>query len=606
MYSNSLLFGSLFALLFLISMALGVLLALKRGFFPTLVRLGMVALCFAIAIPITAAIAGPISGLTENIMTSVLGDTLDKIATYSPTTMSLVQQLPVALIAPLLFIVIFLLLSLITWIIFRFIKILLPKKSSLLFRLLGCVAGALTSLIGVYAVLIPLLGMVGMGHCAMQALAQAKSAKNDGLASTIAQVEQIDTTILGPAVCNFTSDLFTDEGDSALYRALTKIKLGEETASLGEEVKLVSGTASDALSFIGSLPEGFKLSDLNAQQIASLHTLTQDIDNSTLLKNICAEWISSMAQVWQDGQPFFGIADPAANTKIKPIAHTLYGFLSTTNAELLVNDLNTFLGLLEVLTEHGMLDMQNQASLLETIGNETFVNDLIATLDQNKRLCNTIADLIASMTGAWAAGTDYMGMAKPEVNELLTPVMQEVFSILSTTNGELLQDDLNTLVDIVGTLRKHDLMNTETPGSQIGDILMNGSFVADLTQAINKHERFKPLLNSVAGLGLSAISSQLSTALPDAPMIHDLSGSISNALNNVTTQDGTLRAEAVQQEIDKIITENKIDVPDGVTEMISDIVLERFKDQKNVSNEDVSDYLLDLYHSVGDLDGYFK
>jgi hypothetical protein len=135
---------------------------------------------------------------------------------------------------------------------------------------------------------------------------------------------------------------------------------------------------------------------------------------------------------------------------------------------------------------------------------------------------------------------------------------------------------------------------------------MKTHFVSDMNNVINRHERFTPLLDIVASLGLSAISSQLTLSLPQSQMLTDLSGSISTTLNNVMGKDETTKKAEINKEVDKVLTDNKIDVPAGVTDMITQVVHTQFGNKTNVSEKDVSDYLTGLYDSTDNLDGFFK
>ena len=89
MYPNSLLFGILFLAVFLIGMTIGAIIAIKRGFYPALVRLALVILSVLLAIPLTNAISGALSGLSEQLISTVLGDLSSQLAQYSPSTVML-------------------------------------------------------------------------------------------------------------------------------------------------------------------------------------------------------------------------------------------------------------------------------------------------------------------------------------------------------------------------------------------------------------------------------------------------------------------------------------------------------------------------------------
>jgi len=606
MYPNSMLFGGIFAILIAGAMVLGALLAIKRGFFPALVRFGMIIASLVVAILLAPMIAGKLSGLYEKIMTSLLGNTLDQITQHSPSTIDLLYHFPVAIIAPILFIVIFYVLKALTLIVFRFVKAILPSRSGLVFRLLGGALGAIGSLICVWAILVPLWGMISTTHTALETVSHADTSKNPKLSATIEKFEQLDTSILGPVVDNFTADIFTDGGNSALYRKMTQFEFHGQKMSLSEEVSLLSQTASDALAFSSTISKDFKITDLTDTQLDGLRTLTADIEHSDLLRNICAEWISALAVSWQKGEPFMGIPEPQSGATVKPLIRAFYGYLATTNETRIADDFNCFIDLLDILNTHGILDNAQTANLLTKIGNKTFVTDLTGLLNAEDRLRITLADLISSITGAWEKGSDYEGIAVPKTNELFDPVMTTFFGILATTDDTVITDDMTGLSNIVGVLENYDVFNTQKSGTEMGDLMMKTNFIADLNAEINRHPRFVPLLDTVTSLGLSAISSQLNISLPDSQTLTDLASSISNVLNEVKDKDGNVRLDAVDQQVQKVLVENKVDVPDSVSTMIAQVAVEKFAEEESVTQDDIKNHLLDIYGSTGDLDGFFN
>lgn len=604
MYPNSMLFGAIFAVIFLACMAIGVLVAIKKGFFPSLLRLATLILSFIASVPLSLLIAGKCVGLYEKIMLSVLGDALNQIAQHSPSTMDLLLHLPAAIIAPALFITIFYVLSLLTKIICRLLKVLLPSRSGLTFRILGGVAGALSALICLLAIAIPVWGTVSTVHRAVDIIAHSDTSKNQQLDSVVGTFEKIDADLLGPLGDNFVADIFTEKGDSALFRKLTQFEFHQEKLSLSEEITLLSQTASDALALASSLSD--EASIQTPEQFSNLRTLASDVDHSKLLRNICAEWLSAITTAWQKGETFMGIEPLQVNASAKPFLNALYGYLSTTNEDRIANDLNCFIDILEILNRHGILDGDKNANMLTKIGNEVFVQDLTAFLDDNDRLRITIADLLSAISGAWQNGEDYEGIKLPKTNELFDPVMNTFFGILATTDDTLITDDMTAVSNIIGVLEEYDLFDGIKQGTDMANIIMEGAFVSDLQTEINSHPRFVPLLDTVTALGLSAISSQLNISLPDSETLTQLADTISSTLNTAKDENGNINLDTVSEEVQKTLKENKVDVPDSVTGMIAQVATEKFADQETVSEQEVKDHLLSLYGSAGDLDGFFQ
>ena len=700
MYPNSLLFGILFLAIFLIGMTIGAIIAIKRGFYPALVRLALVILSLLLAIPLTNAISGALSGLSEQLISTVLGDLSSQLAQYSPSTVMLMHRFPIALVAPILFILIFFLLRLLTLILSRLIRALLPTNTSTTFRILSGVTGVLTSLVCLWAIWLPLWGMLNITHQTLLPICEIPSEQNANLHATIAKIESVDNDILAPAIDNFTAEIFTNQGQSKLYDSLTKIEMQEEQLYLSKEINLISHTALNTLTFVGTIPNDFKITDLNRDHINALYTLCDDLDQSALLKNILSEWLSSAVRTWENNEPFFGLEDPAAKTAYKPIIHALYAFLSTTNDKLLTGDLRLFIDVLDIAIDYRLLDTK-QTDLIKTFGSPTFADELTAPLTANDRLRSTLADLTASLTGAWANGSDYQGMAEPALNatyramlhacygflattdeslltsdiqtistlssmlnmktsapnilmddgflkdfnlflsentrfrhhyvewfipvcqswskgqaydglespatnELVDPVMSDMFEILATTNETLIHDDLSAMAEIMAILRNYNAYHSAQDGKQMANVIKDSHFASDLHQCLGRHERFFPLRKTITSLGMSAISSQLTTTLPNSVMLTDISTSVSQSLNTTLTQTDAERLKAINTTVDNILTANKIDVPVGVTDMISEIVYEEFSTKTSIKQEDIHSYLTSVYQYTGNLDDFFK
>ena len=77
-------------------------------------------------------------------------------------------------------------------------------------------------------------------------------------------------------------------------------------------------------------------------------------------------------------------------------------------------------------------------------------------------------------------------------------------------------------------------------------------------------------------------------------------------MNTTKAQTDTERLNAINTTVDHILTENKIDVPAGVTDMICEIVYEEFSSKTSVQSEDIRSYLTAVYQHAGTLDDFFK
>ena len=345
---------------------------------------------------------------------------------------------------------------------------------------------------------------------------------------------------------------------------------------------------------------GFELANLSDQQFESLHTLTEDVDHSTLLRNICAEWVSSVTGTWESGEAFMGVPEPKTNEEIKPLIRSFYSMLATTNESYFAGDVDSFISALEIFIHHGLLETDQQDNLLSLLGEDAFIADLITFLDEHDRIRTTFADFLSSLMSAWEKGEAYDGLRAPQTNELTDPILKAFFHVFATTNEELIISDMSALADIIGVLKDYDIFHSVRDGYAMAKIVMDGQFMADMNAAVNNNERFMPLLDTVTSIGLSAISSQLNISLPNSGAMADIASAISAALNNAQGQD------AVAAAVNQALAKNQVEVPESISEVVAQVSVSQFGSAQNVSANEVSDYLNNLYNTTGDLDGFFK
>ena len=373
MYTYALVYGVAFLVFFFLCISVGVLLGWKRGFFPSLLRLGLVIFSFLFALPVSGWLSPLFSDALKNRLIAAIGQSnWEEIVKNSPATEQVAEILPVALLTPLLFILVFLLFKGLTWLLFSFIKNHLPGKPLYIFRIFGCVAGAVGSAILFLAITFPILGTAGTLHAAAIEMEKTNPAT---LSTTFRGIYNTavtwDQKLFGSLIENTTAQALTHEGDNALYKTLSSATWEDKDFIVKTELTHLAALTMH----VGQIKTD--LTEYTETDTARIRTVAEDIKADPLLTRLGTEWASALMQAWSEGKSYAGIDVPHVSSFVSPFLEETYAILATTTEETLDSDIVALSYILDALAESGVLNVtENAATVVKSVVSGKLVNDL--------------------------------------------------------------------------------------------------------------------------------------------------------------------------------------------------------------------------------------
>lgn len=398
--------------------ALGIILGIKRGLLHSTFRLTAVILAAGVSIFVARALRETVGGLIHAILhgesispeidTLIASldldqalSSLDPVLKASPTAAELIEKLPSALAAPLIFFASFISLNCIFYLLYKIPKALtkgIKKKlneTTVGKTQLGRVGGAVLSLIASATVVACFLApFSGYASFADEIVTELEGVSIDE--ETDQKILELDEQFLTPIKENQALSMAGAVMNPIIFDTVTTSDICGYKIVWSEEIAYLADTYATLKPLLDT---GLDLSQFGESEATALRAFAAHFDDSTLVPHIIAELLPAMAGEWNKGNDFFGIENPASTApdQLQPLMGTMVNVLETTTYESLNQDINTLAELLATLSESGTLAMFGEdisaKDVITALSKPGLISGLIDNLYLNAHMRTLVTDI---------------------------------------------------------------------------------------------------------------------------------------------------------------------------------------------------------------------
>lgn len=411
----------------LIFMLFGLLLGLWRGFGKSLIRFLVIIPMAIIAFFITPPISNSLVNANISNLNIVINDTkiyniqdgitesLSKVETIgelmeaSPTFKSFVQKTPSMALNIVVFLLSFIVLTLlsliISWIISRLVLKKTSKEDKNKFRLLGGLIGIIQGIFVFAVITVSISGLMNIAEASINETNKLKS--NTEQVSVVSSIDANETTKTSSSILNDTketlnkyisdyNDLIYVKAFNALgievlqekvFNSLTTTTINKERVQLKKEIVQLAKISAN----LDSVTKFSTSSTKNDYQ--NMKTLITDLFDTNLLSRIAEESIKYIANRWQttDEQTAFGIKKPSVGKFGGNFFNEILDELQNSTRLTLKNDLLQTVSLIEAVSEYEILD-----HIVNDSSSENLMN--LFAQDEGKPISDFIEIMLPSKT----------------------------------------------------------------------------------------------------------------------------------------------------------------------------------------------------------------
>ena len=335
------------------------------------------------------------------------------------------------LLAPILFVLLFIVLRFVTWIFYFIITLFLRKKirSSEERRHLRLIRAMIYGIAKIAVVLFVFITPVYAYLQFAPAIVNAASDMIPEQARETVNAENIEKVNQNPAW-----KVYVKVGGSKVSGELTVVKVQKEKTNLSDEINAISSLMDD----VNKLKNAGNFENWSTEQAEAIKSLAGSLGDSKIIASLVGDVLKQATDKWLAGEPFMGMANPSVGEDMDPAFTVLLQDLNRDSQSLtaISNDLKTIGDLVYILVRDGALQkLKDSDGMAFLLANGSTIKDMVDTLNANENLSNMVSEM--KKLGMKAVGKMLKEIEIPDVD---TSEYEQFFEEVTDKLNEVLED----------------------------------------------------------------------------------------------------------------------------------------------------------------------
>ena len=542
--------GILFTLVLLACVAGGVVWSvfirkLPKTRIASICSIASVVIAFAATLILKDIVTDP-NFFTNTIMPwleSSLSPEIEEMFEFSITLRETIIGLPVALITPLVFVILYLVARILTAIVYFLIVLIAGrrmkkkvKRKTVPYAQVRTIAwSAAAGLLTLVAVLLPIAFYGGMAADIVEFAATADIMGEDSGEDLSKVAEEYITPIVESPIV----ESFRALGGDLMLSEMTSFQLNGELIGVSDEIEGILGLANSIAPLMGA--DFQNLSEEDANKIVGV---SDALAQSKFLSTIAAEAIYYFTGDIVNGEEPLSLDESGMfDDLVNSIVETLYedaeaavrpvegttAEMASQNMKQFTDDVHTVAELASVILKSGLLsDSGDTEALLDKFTNGTTVHDMIFVLGGNERLKCLVPEVVNIGIKAIASFMEVKDSADAVYKELMATIAADLNGVKDLDDAakvETLSPKLNSafdhagividkqVLDLYSVAMIHELVNGNDDEITAGDV--TAFFVAYAEGAEKENATGTPAVLAQMILELSALKDAKSATFQD-------------------------------------------------------------------------------------------
>ncbi len=225
------------------------------------------------------------------------------------------------------------------------------------------------------------------------------------------------------------------------------------------------------------------------------------------------------------------------------------------------------------------------------------LNSVVDNLNKSALIKTTLAGFLSAMASKWIVGEPFLGIEAIDAGELLNPLINSIFDVLSTSTKATITEDMRTLVGMLGVMAEYELLKNVEDFEKMLEILSaepetedDESAIEALINVANANPRMTKLSDEITMLSIRALASTLGIPESDDALYNDLMDEIASVLNN--SRGEADRKTYVEENVLKALDTYGVNVSGDAAVNIADTLLADFENVENVNGTAVKEFFM--------------
>ena len=206
-------------------------------------------------------------------------------------------------------------------------------------------------------------------------------------------------------------------------------------------------------------------------------------------------------------------------------------------------------------------------------------------LDHSELIRTLIAESISEFSSAWLHGDSFLGISKPNFNDNIDPLVDELLSVCVSTNTYNVKSTVTTLFDIFTALMECDV-KADSKTDDINYPLL----VKKLYEVLDKNPDMEPVKRGLLNLAVGVITDSMRDRLPDGDFeyVLDRIAKETNDTFNIGGYDMEGKKEILQKNLSKMLGQYGLPLDDEISELAAEKLIDMANNfGGNISADDI-------------------
>jgi hypothetical protein len=239
---------------------------------------------------------------------------------------------------------------------------------------------------------------------------------------------------------------------------------------------------------------------------------------------------------------------------------------------------------------------EDKAQLL-ALGDSFFESDWVRLL---------ATDTLVAMSETWLENKAFAGIDRPVLDATLNPTVNRLLEILASETPETLEEDIHVILDVVGDLKVHGLLEKDADYTAMVQSLGASGLLTDMLAKLEESERLHLLADEIKSLSLRLVSNMLGIDKLKDGQYAEMMGSVAGTLTDALSMTEEERDALVLDSIKNNFADQGFEVPDEVALEMSHQMMDELGADGEITQDELTDYLVNHadrgFDIMGDVD----
>ena len=205
-----------------------------------------------------------------------------------------------------------------------------------------------------------------------------------------------------------------------------------------------------------------------------------------------------------------------------------------------------------------------QMEILETLADD---------FGNSPTLCEIGSEFLSGASTAWLDGKPFVGIKKPEPDELLAPTMDAVLEVFKSSDSSNIEGDLRTVLHMLASLVRSGVLRETEQFENLLNTLGESGVIEEIIRELESNARMAPLVTEISNLGLRALASVLGVPANASEQYDKLMTELADSVNAVMALPEGERVAALSDLATQRLNEYGVEVPQNIADTVAEAML---------------------------------